>query len=88
MNVIHPTTFAALADPTRLRIIEMLSDRGELSASQISGEFSMSAPAVSQHLKVLREAGLVHMQKRAQQRIYQLDAKTLAQLEHWLHRRA
>ncbi|WP_449376022.1 metalloregulator ArsR/SmtB family transcription factor, partial [Bosea thiooxidans] len=50
--------FAALADPTRRSIVEMLGARA-LSAGEIGASFSASAPAISQHLKVLREAGLV-----------------------------
>ena len=64
--------FHALADPNRRRIIEMLAREGELSATEIHSRFSVSAPAISQHLKVLREAGLVQMEKRAQQRIYRV----------------
>jgi DNA-binding transcriptional ArsR family regulator len=80
--------FAALADPTRMGIIDMLARFGELSASEISGKFDSTASAVSQHLKVLREAGLVVVQKRAQQRIYQLDTITMAELEQWMNIRA
>ena len=88
MTVSQPTVFAALADPTRLTIIDLLAKRGELSATQISHVFSSSASAVSQHLKVLREAGLVRVEKRAQSRIYQLDTAAIAETERWLSARA
>jgi DNA-binding transcriptional ArsR family regulator len=76
-------TFYALADPTRRNILEMLADRGQLSASDISDRFAVSAPAISQHLKVLRESNLVTMEKRAQQRIYQINVEALDELEEW-----
>ncbi len=78
--------FVALADPTRRQIIEMLADRGELSASDISGSFAMSAPAISQHLKALRDTNLVTMEKRGQQRIYRLNPDAMLELEVWIHR--
>jgi DNA-binding transcriptional ArsR family regulator len=78
--------FVALADPTRRQIIEMLADRGELSASDISGCFAMSAPAISQHLKALRDTNLVTMEKRGQQRIYRLNPDAMLELEVWIDR--
>ena len=75
--------FLALADPTRRRIIESLAD-GESAFGDLADQFDMSRPAVSQHLKVLREAGLVHVRKDAQRRIYRLNAEGLDQLEKWL----
>lgn len=78
-------TFAALADPTRLRIVEMLA-AGERGAGEIAGEFAMSGPAVSQHLKVLREAGLIRVRPEAQRRIYTLDPQGFEALEDWLRR--
>ncbi|MDP9105375.1 MAG: metalloregulator ArsR/SmtB family transcription factor [Candidatus Eremiobacteraeota bacterium] len=77
--------FAALGDPTRQRIVEMLAAR-ELSAGEIARRFDMTAPAVSQHLKVLREAGLVHVRRDAQRRIYTLDPAGLVELDAWLAR--
>ena len=75
--------FAALADPTRRRIVEMLSN-GERSAGEIVEEFDMSAPAISQHLKALRDAGLVQVRIDAQRRIYALDAAGLENIDAWL----
>jgi len=75
--------FAALADPTRRSIIEMLGERS-LSAGEIGARFSASAPAISQHLKVLREAGLVSVEVRGQQRIYRLDPAGLEAFDAWL----
>jgi DNA-binding transcriptional ArsR family regulator len=75
--------FTAVAEPTRRSIIELLAENGELSATDISGKFNSSPPAISQHLKVLREAGLVHMEKRSRQRIYTIDAGAMNELERW-----
>jgi DNA-binding transcriptional ArsR family regulator len=77
--------FAALGDPTRERIVEMLAAR-ELSSGEIARRFDMTAPAVSQHLKLLREAGLVQVRREAQRRIYALDPAGLAELDAWLAR--
>ncbi len=77
--------FAALGDPTRQRIVEMLAVR-ELSSGEIARRFDMTAPAVSQHLKLLREAGLIQVRRDAQRRIYALDPTGLAELDAWLAR--
>jgi DNA-binding transcriptional ArsR family regulator len=77
--------FAALADPTRRKIVEMLAAR-ELPAGEIARRFDMTAPAVSQHLRLLRDAGLVHVRRDAQRRIYALDPRGLAELDEWLGR--
>jgi uncharacterized protein YndB with AHSA1/START domain/DNA-binding transcriptional ArsR family regulator len=75
--------YTALSDATRRKIIEMLANGGPLPASEIYEQFPVSPPAVSQHLKVLREAGLVRMQKQAQQRIYSIDPAVLREVEDW-----
>ena len=75
--------FSALADGTRRDIVEMLGS-GPLSAGEIGGRFPLSAPAVSQHLKVLREAGLVKVSVEGQRRIYRLDPEGLAAFEAWI----
>ena len=59
-------TFTALAEPTRRNILEMLAANGNMPATSIYGHFKASPPAISQHLKVLREAKLVRVEKRAQ----------------------
>ncbi len=75
--------FTALADPTRRQIVERLAADGELSATEIADAFPISAQAVSQHLKVLRETRLVRMEKHAQQRIYQVDLDSVRMIETW-----
>jgi DNA-binding transcriptional ArsR family regulator len=80
--------FTALAEPNRRSILEMLASDGQLSATAISREFHVSPPAISQHLKILREAGLVRMEKRAQQHLYSINSDTMHELEGWARRMA
>lgn len=72
-----------LADPSRRRILELLT-KGERSVGEIHKEFAISGPAVSQHLKVLKEAGLVSARVDAQRRIYSLNPEPLNQMVKWL----
>lgn len=69
----------ALSDPTRLEILRGLS-KGEAQAGEIAAAFSVSRPAISHHLKVLNEAGLIKMRRRAQSRLYSIDADAVAEL--------
>jgi DNA-binding transcriptional ArsR family regulator len=78
--------FAALADPTRRRIVELLAQRGTLSAGKIAGSFDSARPTISRHLRVLRDAGLVRVRPAAQERRYELDPRELARAEAWLAR--
>jgi DNA-binding transcriptional ArsR family regulator len=75
--------FTALADPTRRKIVETLASHGQLSATEIADQFPVSPQAISQHLKVLREANLVRVEKRAQQRIYRINPEAMVELEDW-----
>lgn len=61
---------AALANPVRLDIIALLRRRGRLSVGQIVGHFDMSQPAISHHLRVLKDAGVVHSEKMGQEVYY------------------
>jgi DNA-binding transcriptional ArsR family regulator len=79
-------TFQALAEPTRRSIIEMLAKSGQLSATDISDKFKVSPPAISQHLKVLREAKLIDMEKRAQRRIYTINTTSLLEVQEWAYK--
>ena len=76
------TTFAALADPTRRSIVEMLARRDH-DAGSIASAFPTSRPAVSRHLRVLREAGLVTVTADAQRRVYRLDTAAIGAVEQW-----
>jgi len=75
--------FFALSEPTRRSIVEMLAEQGQLSATAIAERFRSTPSAISQHLKVLREARLVQVEKRHQQRLYSLNAEAVKQLEDW-----
>jgi DNA-binding transcriptional ArsR family regulator len=77
-------TFTALAEPNRRKILEMLAANGSLSATDIYKKFASTPPAVSQHLKVLREANLVRVEKRAQKRIYYVNPEPMKELERWI----
>jgi DNA-binding transcriptional ArsR family regulator len=78
-------SLTALADPTRQRIVEMLA-AGALSSGDIAGRFAVSAPAISQHLKTLRNARLVRVRVEAQKRIYELDPAGVDELATWVMR--
>lgn len=75
----------ALADPTRRHIVELLTE-GERAAGEIAAEFRTSRPAVSRHLRVLREHGLVHAREDGRRRLYALEPEPLAELDAWLAR--
>ena len=77
--------FEALADPTRRRILELVAS-GERTAGELAAEFSTSRPAVSRHLRVLRDAGLVVWRGEAQRRLYRLDVTPLAEAGAWIER--
>ena len=77
--------FAALADPTRRRLLELLAS-GERSAGELAGEFDISRPGVSRHLRVLREAGLVRARGEGQRRLYSVDTGPLDEVDAWLAR--
>ncbi|MGZ6004747.1 MAG: ArsR/SmtB family transcription factor [Candidatus Saccharimonadales bacterium] len=77
--------FVALAEPTRRDIISLLASQGSQPSSAIAKKFHTSPSAISQHLKILRQARLVLVQKKAQQRIYSLEPASIAQIETWLN---
>ncbi len=77
--------FTVLADPTRRQIIESLC-MGERAFGEIAEQFEMSRPAVSQHLKVLREADIVTVRAEAQRRIYCLNDAALDEVDEWLQK--
>ena len=73
----------ALADDRRMRIVELLAQR-DLTAGEIADHFPVSRPAISKHLKVLRDAGIVTVTVDANRRIYRLDPQPLSELAAWL----
>jgi DNA-binding transcriptional ArsR family regulator len=76
-------SLAALADPTRRRIVETLAN-GPLASGDIARRFDITAPAISQHLKALREARLVRVRIDAQRRIYELDLEGVDEMSDWI----
>lgn len=74
---------AAIADPIRRRVLELVRDE-ELPAGEIAAQFPVSRPAVSRHLRVLREAGLVHERRAGRERRYRANPEQLAELRAWL----
>ena len=75
--------FHALAEPRRRRVVEILAHRGKLSASQICDEFDVTPQAISQHLRVLREANVIQMERRAQRRLYTFNPQSTTQIQVW-----
>lgn len=76
--------YFALAEPRRRQIIELIAKKGALSATDIGSKFKVTLPAISQHLKVLREANLVTVEKKAQQRLYRINPVPLIEMEEWI----
>jgi DNA-binding transcriptional ArsR family regulator len=76
-------TFVAIADPTRRSIVMSLAN-GESSFGELADKYEMSRPAVSQHLKVLRDAGIVTVRPDAQRRIYSLSDSAFDEVDSWL----
>lgn len=68
--------FKALSDPTRRQVLQLLR-QGPMSAGELSNNFSVSKPTMSAHFSVLREAGLVHVEKQGQSLIYSLQMSVL-----------
>jgi DNA-binding transcriptional ArsR family regulator len=81
----YHNAFAALADPTRRAVFERLR-AGPVSVGEIAAGLPVSRPAVSQHLKALREAGLVRHEVDGTRRLYEVDPKGLGELRAWLDR--
>lgn len=83
----HPApsvdAFRAISDPTRRRILDLLSD-GERPVAALASQFDMTLPAVSQHLKVLRDAALVYERREGRQRLYRVNAAPLRNVAEWV----
>ena len=75
--------FRAIADPTRRRLLEALRD-GPLSVNRLAASFPVSRPAISKHLRCLREAGLVSEERQGRRRIYRLQAQALSEVRGWV----
>ncbi|HTS83797.1 MAG TPA: metalloregulator ArsR/SmtB family transcription factor [Usitatibacter sp.] len=81
----YDNALAALADPTRRAVFERLR-AGPVSVGEIAAELPVSRPAVSQHLKVLKDAGLVRDEAQGTRRLYEVDPRGLGELRSWLDR--
>jgi len=78
------TGFAALANPTRRELLRLLRDEGQQPVQQLATHFAMQRPSISEHLKVLRDVGLVSEHKQGRQRYYFLNGATLRVIQEWL----
>ncbi|MGW7426071.1 ArsR/SmtB family transcription factor [Streptomyces sp. NPDC054813] len=76
--------FAALANATRREVLRLLRDQGPQPVQALADHFAMRRPSLSEHLKVLREAGLVSEERQGRQRIYRLEAAPLVEVQDWL----
>ena len=81
-----PAVFAALADPTRLAIVERLLSEGERTAGDIAQPFAMSKPAISKHLKVLENAGLIERRIERQWRVCRIRPEGIRTIDDWMKR--
>ncbi|MEV4416388.1 metalloregulator ArsR/SmtB family transcription factor [Catellatospora sp. NPDC049609] len=76
--------FSALANPVRRQLLDSLRD-GPRAVSDLAGQFALSRPSISEHLQVLRGAGLVREEPRGRHRYYHLQPQPLAEVGQWLH---
>lgn len=76
--------FGALSSPVRREVLRLLRDEGPQPVQQLAAHFDMRRPSLSEHLKVLREAGLVSEERAGRQRIYRLEAEPLTEVRDWL----
>jgi DNA-binding transcriptional ArsR family regulator len=76
--------FLAIADGTRRRLLDQLGRGGEQSVTRLARRFDTSLSAISQHLRLLREAGLVTVRQSGRERLYQLNAKPLRRVAEWI----
>lgn len=83
IEAMSAAVYDAIADPTRRRLIELIAAR-ERSAGELASAFSVSRPAISRHLRVLRAAGLVRVRPRSQERLYSLEPAPLDEVDAWV----
>lgn len=76
--------FAALASPARRQLLGLLLERGPLPVQELASHFAMRRPSVSEHLKVLKDAGLVGERKDGRRRFYHLEPEPLREVSQWL----
>jgi DNA-binding transcriptional ArsR family regulator len=83
--IAQPDVFAALASPIRRELLRLLLDQGPQPVAQLAMNFDMRRPSVSEHLKVLRDAGLISERRSGRQRIYRLEPDPLREVRDWLN---
>lgn len=76
--------YSAVADPTRRRLLRMLADADELPLHEMTDQFQMGRTAISKHLAILKEAGLVSDRKVGRETLYHLNAAPLREIQEWL----
>lgn len=76
-------TFSALSDPTRLNVVEALTQQGELPVAALLSNVEMSAPALSRHLKILREAGVIKQRAEGTKRYYRVAPEAMRAISDW-----
>lgn len=76
--------YRAIADPSRRRILDTLAREGETPALDLGGSFRASQPALSRHLRVLRDAGLVQVRRDGRKQLYRLDPDPLKEIDAWI----
>jgi DNA-binding transcriptional ArsR family regulator len=79
----HADAFQAIAHPARRKLLELL-EKGELPVSELARDFQATAPALSQHLTVLKKAGLVEERRVGRQRLYRLTPEPLKEVSNWV----
>ena len=77
-------SFEVIAEPNRRRILELLRE-GERPVGELVGQLKVSQPAVSKHLRILRQAGLVEVRSERQRRLYRVRSEPLREMYEWLH---
>src|SRR4029078_11887914 len=85
-HIALPTVFGALADPTRLAIVERLLREGERSAGEIAQPFAISKPAIPKHLRVLEDAGLIERRIDRQWRVCRVRPEAIQAVDQWMQR--
>jgi DNA-binding transcriptional ArsR family regulator len=80
----EPDVFSALASPVRRSLLDLLAD-GPQTVQELAAHFDMQRPSVSEHLRILKDTGLVHEHRAGRHRVYGLDATPLRVMADWLH---
>lgn len=83
-EVAEDRVFAALANPVRREVLRLLREEGPQPVARLAGHFDMARPSFSEHLRALREAGLVSERRVVRQRLYRLEASPLHEVQEWL----